>query len=229
RGRALARAYELVVFPGHHEYVTTREYDVVTGYRNLGGHLMFLSANNFFWQVVRHGRTIERTKQWRDLGRPEAALIGVQYRGNDNGTHRGAWIVRRSKADSWVFANTKLGPGSELSNAGRAAGSRPRGGVLRPAELRPRRSRPARRARPGERPHRPALPGRPRRRGPDAGTAGRRHAARGGAVAPHPSARRLAERPLLRAPLRVRAERLRPLRAAAAPTRRAPRRDRAAD
>ncbi|TML64582.1 MAG: hypothetical protein E6G22_04015 [Actinobacteria bacterium] len=117
-GRALARAYELVVFPGHHEYVTTREYDVVTGYRNLGGHLMFLSANNFFWQVVRHGRTIERTKQWRDLGRPEAALIGVQYRGNDNGTHRGAWIVRRSKADSWVFANTKLGPGSELSNAG---------------------------------------------------------------------------------------------------------------
>jgi hypothetical protein len=117
-GRALARAYELVVFPGHHEYVTTREYDVATGYRNLGGHLMFLSANNFFWQVVRHGRTITRTKQWRDLGRPEAALIGVQYRGNDNGTHRGAWIVRRSKADSWAFAGTSLVPGGDLSNAG---------------------------------------------------------------------------------------------------------------
>jgi hypothetical protein len=116
--RVLARAYELVVFPGHHEYVTTREYDVVTGYRNLGGHLMFLSANNFFWQVVRHGGTITRTKQWRDLGRPEAALIGVQYRGNDSGTHRGPWIVRRSKADSWAFAGTTLEPGSDLSNGG---------------------------------------------------------------------------------------------------------------
>ena len=38
-----------------------------------------------------------KTKQWRDLGRPEAALIGVQYRGNDRG--RGsvavAWSGRR--------------------------------------------------------------------------------------------------------------------------------------
>ena len=117
-GRALARAYDLVVFPGHHEYVTTREYDVVTGYRNLGGHLMFLSANNFFWQVVRHGQTITRTKQWRDLGRPEAALIGVQYRGNDRGTHFGPWIVRRSKAASWVFAGTNLTAGGDLANGG---------------------------------------------------------------------------------------------------------------
>src|SRR5437588_3491727 len=117
-GRALARAYQLVVFPGHHEYVTTREYDVVTGYRNLGGHLMFLSANNFFWQVVRHGRTITRTKQWRDLGRPEAALLGVQYRGNDRGTHFGPWIVHRSKADSWVFAGTNLAAGRGFSSGG---------------------------------------------------------------------------------------------------------------
>ena len=31
--RALAAAYDLIVFPGHHEYVTTREYDLVEGYR----------------------------------------------------------------------------------------------------------------------------------------------------------------------------------------------------
>ena len=77
---ALLAAYDLIVFPGHHEYVTTREYDVVEGYRDLGGNLMFLSANNFFWRVVRRGDTIVKTKQWRDLGRPEAALIGAQYR-----------------------------------------------------------------------------------------------------------------------------------------------------
>jgi hypothetical protein len=68
---ALARAYDLIVFPGHHEYVTTREYDLVEGYRDRGGNLVFLSANNFFWQIVRHGNTIEKTKQWRELGRPE--------------------------------------------------------------------------------------------------------------------------------------------------------------
>ncbi len=53
--RALAAAYDLIVFPGHHEYVTAREYDLVEGYRNLGGNLLFLSANNFFWRVVRSG------------------------------------------------------------------------------------------------------------------------------------------------------------------------------
>jgi N,N-dimethylformamidase beta subunit-like protein len=116
--RSLARAYDLIVFPGHHEYLTTREYDLVKGYRDRGGNLMFLSANDFFWRVVRHGRTIEKTKRWRDLGRPEAALIGVQYRGNDRGTHRGAWIVRRAAADSWVFAGTNLAPGARFSNAG---------------------------------------------------------------------------------------------------------------
>ena len=47
----LEQAYDLMVFPGHHEYVTKREYDLVgEGYRNLGGgNLAFLSANNFFW------------------------------------------------------------------------------------------------------------------------------------------------------------------------------------
>ena len=43
--------YDLVVFEGHEEYVTAHEYDVVQRYRDLGGNLMFLSANNFFWQV----------------------------------------------------------------------------------------------------------------------------------------------------------------------------------
>src|SRR5690242_11819600 len=52
-GAALAHAYRLVIFPGHHEYVTTREYDNVNRYRDLGGHLMFLSANDFFWRVLK--------------------------------------------------------------------------------------------------------------------------------------------------------------------------------
>ena len=53
--RRCERAYDLIVFPGHTEYVTQRLYDLVERYRDLGGRLMFLSANNFFRRVVRSG------------------------------------------------------------------------------------------------------------------------------------------------------------------------------
>ena len=115
--RTLAAAYDLIVFPGHHEYVTTREYDLVEGYRDRGGNLMFLSANNFFWRVMRHGDVITKTKRWRELGRPEAALIGVQYRVNGRKPHP-PWIVRKAPAASWIFADTGLEPGSAFGRGG---------------------------------------------------------------------------------------------------------------
>jgi hypothetical protein len=113
-GAELAAAYDLIVFPGHHEYVTTNEYDAVERYRDLGGNLAFLSANNFFWQVVKRGDVVTKTRQWRDLGRPEAALLGVQYRGNDSGEKRGSWLVRDVPAVDWLFAGTGIGPGSRF-------------------------------------------------------------------------------------------------------------------
>jgi hypothetical protein len=117
-GRRLADAYSLIVFPGHHEYVTRHEYDVVTRYRNLGGNLMFLSADNFFWQIVRRGVVMTRTKEWRDLGRPEAALIGVQYFANDDGSHRAAWIVRNPAAAHGLLAESGLRTGDAFGNGG---------------------------------------------------------------------------------------------------------------
>jgi hypothetical protein len=117
-GHDLARDYSLIVFPGHHEYVTTHEYDVVTGFRNRGGNLMFLSADNFFWQIRIHGDVMTRTRRWRDLGRPEAALIGVQYLANDRGTHRGRWHVVDADVAPWLFAGTGLQTGSSFGNAG---------------------------------------------------------------------------------------------------------------
>lgn len=118
RGDALAQAYTLIVFPGHHEYVTTQEYDAITRYRDLGGNLMFLSANNFFWRVDKRRDTITRVAKWRDLGRPEAALIGVQYFMNDDGEHRGPWIVRGEHRVPWLFAGTDVRNGSPLSSGG---------------------------------------------------------------------------------------------------------------
>jgi hypothetical protein len=78
-GDQFARNYDLIVFSGHEEYVTSHAYDITERYRDLGGNLMFLSANNFFYRVDRHDNHICRTGRWRDLGRPEASLVGIQY------------------------------------------------------------------------------------------------------------------------------------------------------
>jgi N,N-dimethylformamidase beta subunit-like, C-terminal len=115
---ALVDAYNLIVFPGHHEYVTRREYDLVESYRNRGGNLAFLTANDFFWRVITGGRTIERVAKWRDLGQPEAGLIGVEYLRNDNGERKGPWIVRREAAAPWLFRATGLRPGSRFGSGG---------------------------------------------------------------------------------------------------------------
>jgi hypothetical protein len=117
-GRALARAYTLMIFPGHHEYLTMHEFDVMTQYRDLGGNMMFLAANDFFWKIELHGTVMTKIAQFRRLGHPEAALIGVGYRGNDRGGHRGPWIVKRSEAAPWLFAGTHLKDGDGLSSGG---------------------------------------------------------------------------------------------------------------
>ncbi len=111
-GDTLARFYDLIVFGGHTEYVTTKEMDLITRYRDLGGNLAFLSANNFFWQVRRQGNTLRRTRKWRDLGRPESALIGVQYRANDDGRTQRPFVVRAADTAPWLFAGTDLSNGA---------------------------------------------------------------------------------------------------------------------
>jgi hypothetical protein len=116
-GDDLARLYDLVVFSGHEEYVTAHIYDVVQRYRDLGGNLAFLSANNFFRQVVRTPSRIWRGALWRDLGRPESALIGVQYSGNDRGGHAAPYVFVNPGAAPWLFANLTVGVGAPLTSA----------------------------------------------------------------------------------------------------------------
>jgi hypothetical protein len=115
--RGLRRAYDLVVFAGHHEYVTTREYDLVERYRNLGGNLMFLCSNSYFWRVIRHGDVLEKSKRWRDLDRPESGLIGAQYIAYQRAPRR-PWVVRRTTAARWFLAGTGLRPGSRFGRGG---------------------------------------------------------------------------------------------------------------
>jgi hypothetical protein len=114
-GDELAERYDLVVFPGHAEYVTEHAYDVVQRYRNDGGNLMFLSANNFFWKVQRGGRHLTKVAQWRNLRRPEAALVGVQFVAGDYGGRQGAYVVHGSP---WEFAGTGLADGDRFGQYG---------------------------------------------------------------------------------------------------------------
>ena len=104
--------YDLVIFPGHTEYVTRHEYDLIRNYRDLGGNLAFLSANNFFWEVKLEGRVLRRTRLWRDLGLPESALLGVQYRANDDGRIQRPFTVRAAQTAPWFYAGTGLADGS---------------------------------------------------------------------------------------------------------------------
>ena len=113
-GDELRALYDLVVFPGHSEYITAHAYDVVERYRDLGGRLVFLSANNFFWKVEKQGSTMRRIKLWRNDGRPEARLCGVQYRANDDGTRQGLFYVVAAEAAPWLFEGTDLGNGSKI-------------------------------------------------------------------------------------------------------------------
>ena len=75
--QALRAAYDLIIFPGHTEYVTSRLYDLITIYRDLGGRLIFLSANNFFRHVKRTG---QRGAPDRRVAQRGAARVGAARR-----------------------------------------------------------------------------------------------------------------------------------------------------
>jgi hypothetical protein len=116
-GDLLARDYDLVVFAGHEEYVTAHEYDLVRRYRDLGGNLMFLSANNLFWKVVFHGRKMRRLAEWRNLGRPEAGVVGVQYVASNYGAQQAPYVADTGGAP-WAFAGTGLAAGDRFGRYG---------------------------------------------------------------------------------------------------------------
>jgi hypothetical protein len=112
-------AYRLIVFAGHEEYVTSHTFDVMTRYRNAGGNVAFLSANNFFYKVKVSGNTMTGRKRWRDLGRPEAALVGAQYAGWDEGKYPNRpYRIVNTAAAPWLFEGTGLHDGSSVGNYG---------------------------------------------------------------------------------------------------------------
>lgn len=111
--------YRLIVFAGHEEYVADRVYRLIERYRDRGGNLAFLSANNFFYAVRPGHDTIWGRMRWRDVGRPEAALVGEQYDGWNLGRYPNRpYRIVDTAAAPWLFAGTNLHDGSLLGRYG---------------------------------------------------------------------------------------------------------------
>jgi hypothetical protein len=117
-GDELARRYDLVVFPGHEEYVTRHTYDVIERFRDAGGNLLFLAANNLYRRVDRVGQRLVRRALWRKLGRPEAGVVGVQYVGSDHGQRQAGYTVAGAAAAPWAFEGTGLANGDVFGRYG---------------------------------------------------------------------------------------------------------------
>jgi hypothetical protein len=112
-GQQLARLYDLVVFPGHEEYVSAHGYDVVQSYRDRGGNLAFLSANNFYYRVQRRGTRLYKIGHWSDFGRTGETLTGLVYVGwSKNDFPNRPYVVTGAAAAPWFFRGTTLRNGA---------------------------------------------------------------------------------------------------------------------
>lgn len=119
--------YDAWLSVGHDEYWTSQQYDAVRRARASGVHLGFFGANDAYWQV-RLARSsagvpnrvvvcykdarldpIETPKyetvRWRQLGRPEQELIGIQFGGILSVADGGKpYVIRNS--GNWVYEST---------------------------------------------------------------------------------------------------------------------------
>ena len=118
-GEELRRLYDLIVFSGHEEYVTEHTFDIVERYQALGGNLIFLSANNFFYKVEKHGDVMHGRWRWRDLGRPEARMIGAQYLNWYQGKYKNMpYTVTGAEHAPWLFEGSGFRNGSSFGTYG---------------------------------------------------------------------------------------------------------------
>jgi hypothetical protein len=117
-GSQLRASYRLLVFEGHEEYASDHVYRALARYRDLGGHIIFLSSNNIFWRIVGRGQSFRRTAEWRDLRRPEAALVGAQYRASNSERLLAPFRVEGVETLPWLFAGCDLHDGDRFGDYG---------------------------------------------------------------------------------------------------------------
>ena len=138
QGFQLLKPYQALLSAGHDEYWSKPMYDAAERARDAGIDLAFFGANAIYWQMRLepsvHGipdRTMVaykdasldpetdpalKTLRWRDLGRAEQALVGIQFVADgefsSDGSTNADYVVINS--DHWVYADTGLSDGDHI-------------------------------------------------------------------------------------------------------------------
>ena len=91
-GRAAIAGYDVVTTGSHPEYHTSKTLDALRGYRDNGGHLLYLGANGFYWRIAVHSEndSMLEIRRAEDGIRAWAAEPGEYYNAFD-GTYGGLW------------------------------------------------------------------------------------------------------------------------------------------
>ena len=125
-------AHRLVLTLGHDEYWSKEMRDGFEVARELGTNLGFLGANAAYWQVryANDERTMisfkslydpepvmeRKTALFREIGRPECALLGVQHQAGPQNWGRADFVVTAAgAADPWA-AGTGLVEGARIAH-----------------------------------------------------------------------------------------------------------------
>lgn len=129
--------HNVLILNVHNEYWTDEMYNNLEGFLNSGGNLMSLAANSVYWRVTyMQGDRIEVQKNgawhffsygyggyWRELGRPEAAVLGVAYDRRGYDTY---YPYEVKNSNHWIFSGTGLSNGDifgdKCLNGGGASG-----------------------------------------------------------------------------------------------------------
>jgi hypothetical protein len=135
---ALLRQHKAYLSVGHDEYWSLQMRDGVEDARDAGVHLGFFSANSAYWRVRFEPSTdsaavanrvmacykdplaadpVAPTYTWRgpENNRPENALLGVMYVGDDVYSPMGGYDLVVKNANDSYYANTNLTNGATLS------------------------------------------------------------------------------------------------------------------
>lgn len=109
---------------GHDEYWSSAMYDRVEGLRDDGIDVAFLGANAAYWRIdtapssldgrpdrVIVGPKVSGVDRWREAGRPEQALVGVQYIAPLSFDFTPLVVTN---ADHWLWARTGLSNGDQI-------------------------------------------------------------------------------------------------------------------
>jgi hypothetical protein len=73
---AIMRAYDVVIFTGHHEYISRNVYDALEALHRRGGHLAFFSGNDIYWQV-RFGDGGSKMVGYKDYALSQDPMVGI--------------------------------------------------------------------------------------------------------------------------------------------------------